>query len=126
MQIIKKPKSYFKVPPNLVEYEKAYKSFLWKNSYPELSWSAHGRMNAAYNAVDRHLNTWRKNKIALYWEAEDGREEKFSFEELAEKSSQYGNYLKSLGVKRGDRVFIFLPRIPELYLSFLAILKIAP
>lgn len=124
MEIFKKSKASFRLTPNLTDYERAGKNFLWKDYYQELTWFPHGKINAAYNAVDRHLTTWRKNKVALYWEGEDGSEAKFTFEDLAEKSSQFGNYLKKLGVKRGDRVFIFLPRIPELYVFFLGILKI--
>ncbi len=123
-QVIKKPASFFKVPPNLADYQKAYDTFLWKNYYQELNFFPRGKINAAYNAVDRHLSTWRKNKVALYWEGEDGSEKKFTFEDLAEQSSQFANLLKKQGIKRGDRVFIFLPRVPELYLGFLGILKI--
>ncbi|MBI4999646.1 acetate--CoA ligase, partial [Candidatus Gottesmanbacteria bacterium] len=124
MEVIKKSLSRFKVAPNLIDYEKARHNFLWKNYYSELSWFGRGAINAAYNAVDRHLTTWRKNKVALYWEGEDGNEKKFTFEDLAEKSSQFGNFLRKIGVKHGDRVFIFLPRIPELYIAFLGVLKV--
>lgn len=123
IQVVKKPKNP-KIVPNLVDYEKVYKNFLWKNYQQELKWFAPDKINAAYNAVDRHLGTWRKNKIALYWEGEDGSQKKYTFEEIANLSSQYGRFLKKLGVRRGDRVFIFLPRVPELYFSFLGILKI--
>lgn len=124
MEVIKKSKFSFKLAPNLTDYQKACKNFLWKNYYQELAWFPGGKLNAAYNAVDRHLTTWRKNKVALYWEAEDGSEKKLTFEDLAEKSSQFGNFLRKIGVKRGDRVFIFLPRVPELYIAFLGILKV--
>lgn len=97
---------------------------MWKDYYRELSWFPHGKLNAAYNAVDRHLVNWAKNKIALYWLSEAGIEEKLTFEDLAKKSSQIANYLRKKGIKRGDRVFIFLPRVPFLFLGFLAILKI--
>ena len=123
-ELIKKPAGYFKVKPNLEDYEKTYRRFSWREAEGELDWFAKKKLNAAYNSVDRHLKTWRKNKVALYWEGEDASEKKFTFEELSETSNQYANYLKDLGVKRGDRVFIFLPRIPEFYLSFLGILKI--
>ncbi|MBI2404896.1 acetate--CoA ligase [Candidatus Gottesmanbacteria bacterium] len=109
--------------PNLENYEETYRTFDWKFVRKELDWFD-GKINAAYNAVDRHLQTWRKNKIALYWEGEDGSESKFTFEELSLLSNKVGNVLKEVGVERGDRVFIFLPRIPELYFSFLGILKI--
>ncbi len=123
IQVVKKPKNP-KIVPNLVDYTKVYNHFLWKNYHQELKWFAPDKINAAYNAVDRHLVTWRKNKIALYWEGEDGSQKKYTFEEIANLSSQYGHFLKKLGVSRGDRVFIFLPRVPELYFSFLGILKI--
>ena len=82
-----------------------------------------GKLNAAYNAVDRHVKTWRKNKVALYWES-DNDSKKFTFSELSMLSNKFANVLKDLGVKKGDRVFILLPRIPPLYISFLGILKV--
>lgn len=121
--VFKKTKDYFRVLPNLPDYEKAYHSFDWKTAYQELSWFE-GKINAAYNAIDRHLGTFRKNKIALYWEGDEGDSRKYTFEELALLSNKVGNILKNLGVGRGERVFIFLPRIPELYFSFLGIVKI--
>ncbi len=123
--IFYKKKEYFKFPSHLINYDKTYKTFSWqKEAKKELSWFEDGKINAAYNAIDRHLNTFYRNKIALYWEGDQGQSEKFTFAELAELSNKLGNYLKSLGVERGDRVFIFLPRIPYLYISFLATLKI--
>ncbi len=123
--IIRKSKSYYKLPPNLPDYFSAYKDFSWqKAASQELSWFPHGKINAAYNAIDRHLESFRKNKIALYWLGANGEKEKFTFEELSLYTNQFGNFLKELGVTRGDRVFIFLPRVPYLYIAFLAILKI--
>ncbi len=124
MDIYKKNKSTFKLEPNLADYEKIYKDFDWKKIYGEFDWFDDHKINAAYNAVDRHLKTPRKNKVALFFEDEKGDKQKYTFEEVANISSKLGNYLKTLGVERGDRVFIFLPRIPYLYFSFLAVLKI--
>lgn len=112
-----------KLPPNLESYEVIYKTFNWRQIRGELDWF-HGKINAAYNAIDRHCLSWRKNKIALYWEDEDGTQKKFTFAELAVYSNKIGNILKDFGVERGDRVFIFLPRVPELYFAFLGIVKI--
>ncbi|MBM3283113.1 acetate--CoA ligase [Candidatus Gottesmanbacteria bacterium] len=120
-----KDKGYFRLPPNLANYQSTSHNFSWeKASKSELTWLEDGKINAAYNAVDRHLGTFRKNKIALYWEGASGETQKYTFEELTNLSNRFGNYLKDLGVIRGDRVFIFLPRIPYLYISFLGILKI--
>jgi len=111
------------MPPNLADYEGMRKDFSWKEARKNLDWFD-GKLNAAYNAIDRHTQTWRKNKVALYWEDEDGTEKKYTFEELAQLSNKVGNVLKDFGIERGDRVFLFLPRIPELFYGFLGILKI--
>lgn len=112
------------MPSNLDDYERVYESFEWKQARKEIDWFDGVKMNAAYNAIDRHTQTWRKNKIALYWEDEDGSTKQFTFTELSLFSNKMGNILKDFGVTRGQRVFIFLPRVPELYVSFLGILKI--
>ena len=122
--LYKKTKKDFRVLPNLEDYERTYERFNWKDWEKELAWFEDGKINAAYNAVDRHVDTWRKNKIALYWEADDGTQKKYTFEDVAMASNKMGNILKDFDVDRGDRVFIFLPRIPELFFSFLGILKI--
>ncbi len=113
-----------KSPPNLDDYDEVYRSFDWKLARKELDWFEGTKLNAAYNAVDRHTQTWRKNKVALYWEDEDGTTKQYTFEQLSLLSNKIGNILKDFGVSRGERVFIFLPRVPELYISFLGILKI--
>ncbi|MBI4066161.1 AMP-binding protein, partial [Candidatus Gottesmanbacteria bacterium] len=113
-----------KNPPNLHDYDEAFRSFDWKLARKELEWFDGTKINAAYNAIDRHTHTWRKNKIALYWEDEDGTSQQFTFEQLSLLSNKLGNILKDFDVNRGDRVFIFLPRVPELFISFLGTLKI--
>ncbi len=123
VDIYKKTKKDFIKPPNLEDYDRLYRNFKWQDAHKELAWFE-GKINAAYNAVDRHADTWRKNKVALYWEGEDGTEKKYTFEELKYASNKFGNILKDFGVDRGDRVFLFLPRIPELFFAFLGTLKI--
>ncbi len=123
VDIYKKSAKDWVMPPNLDNYEEAQSTFSWQQAKKELDWFD-GKINAAYNAVDRHTHTWRKNKVALYWEDEAGTEKKYTFEELSLLSNKLGNVLKDFDVVRGDRVFLFLPRIPELFYSFLGILKI--
>lgn len=113
-----------KTPHNLHDYDEMYRSFNWRLARKELDWFDGTKINAAYNAVDRHVQTWRKNKVALYWEDEDGTTRQYTFEQLSLLSNKMGNILKDFGIKRGERVFIFLPRVPELYISFLGALKI--
>lgn len=122
--IITKPKRYLKVTPNLPSYEKAVQSFKgWSDFEGELSFFEDHKINAAHNAIDRHVETWRKNKIALCFESETGEKKKFSFYDIFVLSNKACNVFKSLGLKRGGRAFIFLPRIPELYYCFLGIQK---
>lgn len=120
-KIIKKPKYLLKKKPNLENYEKTYKKFKWDKVRGEINWLGN-RMNMGHATVDSQAETWRKNKVALYWEGMKGNKE-FTFMEISELSNKFANVLRGLDVKKGDRVFIFLPRIPPLYVSFLGILK---
>lgn len=119
-EILKK----FPVKANLEDYESAYATFSWEDGKREIGYFAGGKLNAAYNAVDRHLHDGRRNKVALYCVDADNRLELFTFQDIYYMSNRLGNALKSLGVQKGDRVFVFLPRIPELYVSTIAISKI--
>jgi acetyl-CoA synthetase len=84
-----------------------------------------GQLNASYNCLDRHLNTERRNKTALIWEGEpEGDSRTYTYEELHKEVCKFANVLKSLGVKRGDRVCMYLPMIPELPVAMLACARI--
>ena len=109
---------------NLTNYEDTYSQFDWKETEKIFSWYETGRVNLAYEAIDRHAEGFRKNKVALYYH--DGvRNEKYTFKEMKEKSNKAGNVLRTFGnVKKGDRVFIFMPRSPELYFAVLGAIKI--
>ncbi|MBI2616922.1 acetate--CoA ligase [Candidatus Gottesmanbacteria bacterium] len=124
-QIFHKDPSTFRTAPNLNNYEDTRKSFSWDDvADKEIAFFPDGKLNAAYIAVDRHLNTDLASKVALYWEGDNGEKEIFTYRDIAHRSNQFGNLLKKKGVRRGDRVFIFLPRVPLLYISFLGTLKI--
>lgn len=109
---------------NLKSYDELYSNFDWKDVEKEFSWNETGRVNMAYEAIDRHAETYRKNKVALYFR--DGlRKEKYTFKEMKEFSNKAGNALKAYGdVEKGDRVFIFMPRSPELYFAALGAIKL--
>ncbi|MBT2691185.1 acetate--CoA ligase [Bacillus sp. ISL-47] len=109
---------------NLKSYDELYENFNWADVEKEFSWKDTGRMNMAYEAIDRHAESFRKNKIALYYR--DGqRNEKYTFKEMKELSNKAGNALKTYGdVEKGDRVFIFMPRSPELYFAVLGAIKL--
>lgn len=114
----------FPVQANLTDYETAYETFSWEEARQQVSFFADGTVNAAYNAVDRHMNSGRRNKVALYAVNAQEQLETFTFQEIYYLSNKLGNALKSLGVMKGDRVFVFLPRIAELYIATVAIAKI--
>jgi len=109
---------------NLQNYEETYTQFDWKEADKNFTWSTTGKVNMAYEAIDRHAESARKNKIALYYQ--DGkRKEKYTFKEMKEYSNKAANVLKSYGdIEKGDRVFIFLPRSPELYFAVLGAIKL--
>jgi acetyl-CoA synthetase len=109
---------------NLKNYDELYENFNWADAEKEFSWKETGRMNMAYEAIDRHAESFRKNKVALYYR--DGqRNEKYTFKEMKELSNKAANALKAFGdVEKGDRVFIFMPRSPELYFAVLGAVKL--
>lgn len=90
----------------------------------EFDWYTSGKVNIGYEAIDRHAKTWRKNKVALYWEGADGSDRKYTFQELKIRTDKFANVLRNAGIKKGDRVFVYLPRIPELYASAISIAKL--
>jgi acetyl-CoA synthetase len=98
--------------------------FCFDDVKKEFDWYRTGKVNIAYEAIDRHARSWRKNKVALYWEGADGSDRKYTFQELKIRTDKLANVLKNAGVKKGDRVFVYLPRIPELYASAIAIAKV--
>ncbi|MCX5998745.1 MAG: acetate--CoA ligase [Chloroflexi bacterium] len=90
-----------------------------------VKWFQGGKINVSYNCLDRHLNTWRKNKAALIWEGEPvGESRVYTYQQLHHEVCKFANVLKKLGVKKGDRVSIYLPMIPELAISMLACARI--
>ncbi len=91
---------------------------------PYAKWFVGGQLNASYNCLDRHLSTWRRNKAALIWEGEPGDERVFTYWDLHRETVRFANALKRLGVKKGDRVAIYLPMIPEAAIAMLACARI--
>lgn len=89
------------------------------------AWFVGGKLNAAYNCLDRHLAGARKNKAALLWEGEpEGEIKTYTYRQLYEEVCRFANVLKKNGVKQGDRVSIYLPMIPELPIAMLACARI--
>ncbi len=91
---------------------------------PDAKWFIGGKTNICYNALDRHMSTPVRNRVAFYWEGEDGATRTVSYSDLYYEVSKFANALKSQGIGRGDRVVIYLPRIPEQWVAMLAIARI--
>ncbi len=91
---------------------------------PFAKWFPGGMLNASYLCVDRHLKTWRRNKVAIYWEGENGEERTLSYSQLHREVNRLAFALQKLGVRDGDRVAIYLPMIPELPIAMLATARI--
>jgi acetyl-CoA synthetase len=112
-----------KVRPNLNDYDAQRASFSWDDLSKELDGLPGGGLNIAYEAVDRHVKNGKGSKPAILWEGKDGAEETYTFEHLSKLSNKWCNVLRNLGIKKGDRVFVFLDRIPELYGAVFGTLK---
>ena len=90
----------------------------WKP--PFAKWFVGGTLNVSYNCLDRHVTSARRNKAAIVWEGEPGEKRTYTYHQLWREVNKLANVLKGLGVKRGDRVTIYLPMIPELPIAMLA------
>ena len=91
---------------------------------PFAKWFVGGKINIAYNCLDRHLDTWRRNKAAIIWEGETGEIKTITYAQLHAEVSRFANVLKSLGVQTGDRVALYMPLIPALSVAMLACSRI--
>jgi acetyl-CoA synthetase len=108
---------------NLENYDAARKSFSWQEVEKNFSWYETGKVNMAYEAIDRHAEGTLADKVALYYSDAD-RDEQYTFAQMKDYSNQAANVLNKTAVQKGDRVFIFMPRSPELYFSFLGAIKL--
>jgi len=91
---------------------------------PFYKWFTDGELNVTYNCIDRHLEAGHGDKVAYYWEGEPGDERVITYQELGDQVNRFANGLKSLGVKKGDRVAIYMGMVPELAVAMLACARI--
>lgn len=122
--IIKKDPEKLVKEPTLPNYEETYKEFSWDSAKHNVDFFSDGTFNAAYNAIDRHVEQGKRDKIALHYKGSNDEKESYTFGDLKKLSDKFANVLVSQDIKKGDRVFIFLPTIPERYVAFLGILKL--
>src|SRR3989440_10362627 len=91
---------------------------------PWAKWFVGGQINLSYNCLDRHVATWRKNKAAIIWESEPGEVRTLTYQQLHREVQKFANVLKALGVKKNDRVAIYMGMTPELPIAMLACARI--
>jgi acetyl-CoA synthetase len=122
-EVIEKPGPW-SVPPNLQDYERARAEFSWEGARAALDGLPGGRgLNIAHEAVDRHASGERRRRLALRFLAKDGGRRDLTYGDLAEETNRFANALAALGLRKGDRVFALLGRVPELYVAALGTLK---
>ena len=110
--------------PNLTDYIKLYANFNWQQIRDQLSGLDGGKgLNIAHEAIDRHAASELKDTVAIRLIRKAGTREEFTYGQLKIQTSKVANVLKNLGLKKGDRVFSLLGRVPELYLTALGALK---
>jgi acetyl-CoA synthetase len=115
--------AYWAAQAERLEWTRPWKKVLQWDP-PHVQWFVGGELNVSTNCVDRHLATHRRTKAAIVWEGEPGDRRTLSYWELHVEVAKFGNVLRRLGVKRGDRVAIYLPLVPEAAIAMLACARI--
>jgi len=123
-RMIKEPFEQHAVKPNLQDYNKMREEFNWDTISNELDWFDNEHINIGHISVDTHLKTDLRDKKALIWESTKGIVEEYTFAELSRLSNKFANVLvNELHLQKGDRVFFFLERVPEIFIGILGTLK---
>jgi acetyl-CoA synthetase len=120
---VKNPDKFWAKVAEELYWFKRWKNVLhWK--LPHAKWFVNGRINMSYNCTDRHLGSWRRNKAAIIWEGENGETSTWTYQQLHTQVCKFANVLKMLGIRKGDKVCIYMPMIPEIAVAMLACTRI--
>jgi acetyl-CoA synthetase len=120
---IEQPERFWsRIAEELHWFKKWDKVLEWNS--PWAKWFVGGQINLSYNCLDRHVQTTRKNKAALVWESEPGEVRTLTYQQLHREVQKFANVMKSLGIKKGDRVAIYMGMTPELPIAMLACARI--
>ncbi len=118
------PLAFWAKRAETLDWYQKWERVLDDSNPPFYKWFVGGKTNIVLNALDRHTKTWRRNKIAIIWEGENGEKITMSYWRLSQEVSKFANVLKSMGVKKGDRVTIYMGRTIEIVIAMLACAKI--
>ncbi len=121
---IKDPEAFWAKEAEKLKWYKKWQQVLDDSDKPFYKWFTGGKINIIGNAIDRHLETHRRNKLAMIWEGEPGDVVTLSYHALNREVSKFANVLKSIRIKKGEIVTIYMPQIPELPIAMLACAKI--
>jgi acetyl-CoA synthetase len=119
---IAKDVAALRVTPHMRDYEETCANWSWDAVRAELD-RPNGLVNQAHECIDRHALGARRDKVAMIWEAASGSIERYTFEDMRRQTNRFANVLRGLGVTKGERVFLFADRIPELYFALFGVLK---
>jgi acetyl-CoA synthetase len=122
-QSIKDPEKFWSEKAEQLHWFKKWKTVL-SNDKDFFKWFEGGKINVCYNCLDKNIAEGKGNKFAIIWEAEDGQTIKYTYSQLLKEVSKFSNVLKSNDIKKGDRVCIYLPMVPELAIAMLACARI--
>ncbi|MEF2144675.1 MAG: acetate--CoA ligase [Desulfovibrionaceae bacterium] len=118
------PRAYWEEAADQLEWFRKWDTVLDESQAPFYRWFPGARCNIVHNALDRHIETANKNKLALIWEGEPGDTRKYTYFELHREVNRFANALRSLGIRKGDCVAIYMPPLPETVMAMLACAKI--
>lgn len=121
---LENPQEFWAEKANAIHWFRKWDKVLDNSNPPFYKWFSGGVLNITYNALDRHVETDRKNKVAYIWEGEMGEVETYTYNRLYGDVNKLAKTLKELGLKKGDRVAVYLPVVPELPITLLAIARI--
>jgi len=120
---VKDPSGFWADMATNVEWHKKWDKVL-VGKFPDGKWFVGGKLNVCYNCIDKQIKSGKKDKVGLLWVGEPGDDRKFTYGQLYEHVTKFANVLKAYGIKKGDRVAIYLPMIPELPIAMLACARI--
>ena len=120
---IKKPEKFWAKQAEQLDWFQKWHTVL-RNHHGHFKWFEGGKINVTHNCLDRHVKNGLGNKTAIIWEAENGTVKKYTYEQLLSEVNRFANVLKSKKIKKGDRVCMYLPMIPELAIAMLACARI--
>jgi acetyl-CoA synthetase len=121
---LKNPQAFWAEKAKAIDWFKPYSKVLDDSNPPFYKWFPDGELNISYNALDRHVKTARKNKLAYIWEGEMGEVKTYTYYQLYKEVNKFAKALKDYGLKKGDRIAVYLPVIPELPITLLATARI--